>query len=325
MTDHIESVYYVHVDSKNRDSNLFPYGNNYVLNFINPLKNVKRVELVSAKIPNSMYNLTNGSNIMSTNTFPNISISPGFYNSQSLSSELSLRISDSEIIQYQQSEGKFIYLTNDPTSTLTIHSTELSKLLGLKKDHTYTVYTTDGVYGYMYGIKSERVVDFSLNEYVFLDIEEFRTPYFEDLKSIPSSGLNARNMFAAIPLDVQSTQIKTFKESSDYFISMEVPRQTVSRLTIHWYDKDLNPLNFQGFENNAFMLRIHCEQIVNTPVKEPETPDRRLVDEYIKEIKQRIAEQEKKETKKTNVKLGKWVVFASIIGILFYWYVFKKI
>lgn len=255
----MEQIHYIHVDSKNRDANLYPYGNSYVLHIVSPIKNVKSIDLVSAKVPNSMYNITNGTNVITTDSL-NISINNGFYSAQLLENEISTRLNVREGIKYLQAEGKFMYLTNEPGKTFIAKTHEIAKLLGLVKDKIYTVQSLDvSIDGFSYGVKSERVIDLSLNEYVFLDIEEFRTPFFEDAKSLPLSGSSARNMFAVIPMDVPSTHVKTFKENTDFFTQVDIPVQTLSRLTVRWYDKDLNLLNFQGFENNAFIIRIHSK------------------------------------------------------------------
>jgi len=41
----------VFADSKNRDLKLYPSGNSYVLHLTTPIKNVSRVDLVSARVP----------------------------------------------------------------------------------------------------------------------------------------------------------------------------------------------------------------------------------------------------------------------------------
>ena len=56
-------VEYIYVDSRTRDSNLFPNGNTYSVYLANPIKNIKSVDLVSASVPNTIYNLTFGSNV----------------------------------------------------------------------------------------------------------------------------------------------------------------------------------------------------------------------------------------------------------------------
>lgn len=309
------SVYYIHIDSKNRDTTRFPYGNTYVITLPHVIKSVVKVDLIAAKVPNSMYNLTAGTNVFSTNTVT-VSLENGFYSAQLLADEINERLNVNESIQYLQAEGKFVYLTNDSTSAITVNSEEMSKMLGLTQNKTYTVASLDvAINGFSYGVKSDRVVDFSLNEFVFLDIEEFRTPFFSET-----------NTFAVIPMDVPSTHVKTFKENTDYIMSQTLTsQQTISKLTIHWYDKNLKHLNFQGFENNGFVLRVHTNQVV---AQEPEMDERSTVDSMIQEIKTRLAEEEaskkKVEEMKKKVIFGKWAFFMGILGVLVFWYFTKK-
>ena len=57
-----DSVRLLFADSKNRDVALYPSGNSYVLHLTRPIKNIERVDLVSARVPNTMWNCTQGSN-----------------------------------------------------------------------------------------------------------------------------------------------------------------------------------------------------------------------------------------------------------------------
>ena len=306
-------IHHIHVESKNRNMNVYPHGNSYVLNFTNPLKEVIKVDLVSAKIPNSMYNLNYGTNVFSTYITSYSNLIPGHYSACSLVDEMNKHFDiKGERIYYSQFEGKLYYLTNYEGGTFTIYSDELSKMFGLESNVTYTVEPLEfPIYDLYYAVKSHKVVDFSLNEYVFLDIEEFRNPFFNTLSSD-----NAGNMFAVIPMDVVSGQIKTFKETTDYVMTQNTThRMTLSKLTIRWYDKDFKLINFQGFDNNGFVLRVYTQRIV----KKPEKPKLR----YIKELEKREKEKEPPPPPK-KIKFGRWSVFAAIIGILFFWYVSKK-
>jgi hypothetical protein len=305
----VNDEYYIHADSKNRDLSLFPNGNTYVLNFTKPLTGVVRVDLVSARVPNSMYNLTtNTANLTTSFTTAPFFLEPGFYSASTLEYELNRRLSPgNEAVKYSDQEGKFYYLTNTAGSNVFTNSPELAKMLGLNVGKVYTVAPISvSIDAFYYGVKSERVVDFSLNEYVFLDIEEFRGPYFCD---------RADNMFAAIPMDVYSGQIKTFKETSDYVVSRQITNRmaTVSRLTVNWYDKNLQLLNFQGFENNGFVLRVHCERVTGPPPKLPEETPPVYVPPPPPEQK-----------KKKSVLFGKWAVVIGILGVLLFWYTTKK-
>lgn len=305
--------YTIHADSKNRNTDNFPYGNSYVLYLNKPILGVTRVDLISARLPNSMYNLTsNVAKLTTSFTSSPISLTPGFYSASTLEDELNKRLyTADETVYYSQHEGKYYYLTNDPTSTVTTSSPELAKMLGIKSDVIYQVQPLSvSINAFYYGVVSENVVDFSLNEYVFLDIEEFRGPHFSDANG------EADNMFAVIPMDVYSGQIKTFKETSDYIISHKLSNKlmTLSRLTVRWYDKNLNLLNFQGFENNGFVLRVHTDMVTTPPPPQPPLLEPPLPQPI----------QKHQQQKKQKQPFGKWAVFLSIFGILVFWYIRKN-
>ena len=46
-----QSTRLLFADSKNRDVALYPSGNSYVLHLTRPIKNIERVDLVSARVP----------------------------------------------------------------------------------------------------------------------------------------------------------------------------------------------------------------------------------------------------------------------------------
>ena len=69
----------------------------------------------------------------------------------------------------------------------------------------------------------------------------------------------AERSFALIPLDVVSGSYKSFKENSDYRISVEFPSRidSIERLTVSWRDRYGNLLNFNGLDTNEFGIRVH--------------------------------------------------------------------
>jgi hypothetical protein len=124
----------------------------------------------------------------------------------------------------------------------------------------------------------------STNEFVFLDIEELRTTQVTDSKALVGetySGLTIRSTFGMISMDVASGCIKDFKEGSDYVISITYPQPItkLSRLTVRWYDKSGTLLNFNGFENNAFVLRVHEAEL-----KEEEPADTSITEIELKRL-----------------------------------------
>jgi len=255
------------VDSKNRDVTLFPNGNSYVLHLTTPIKNVVRVDLVSARVPNTMYNLTNGTSVFTKDSTA-VSLNPGFYSAYTLATAVT---ADGTLtLDYLANEGHMVFSSANPF-TLTPNSTEFASMVGLTSGTTYTAAlatTLDPGYTGKYIQKSVTLVDFSLNEYVFLDIDELRTPWNLDAKSIDSktgtfSGSNSTRMFAPIVMDVGSGCIKNFHENKDYLIHAAYPEPipSLQRLTINWYDKTGQRLNFRGWNTNAFVLRLHVTDL----------------------------------------------------------------
>ena len=124
----------VFVDSKNRDVQVFPHGNSYVLHLTTPIKNVTRVDLVSARVPNTMYNLTSESNTYQVNS-SNVTLNTGFYSAYGLAQAVTAN--DLVTLDYLPDEGKFIF-SSDTQFQIKIHSTELATMAGLVQGIQYT-------------------------------------------------------------------------------------------------------------------------------------------------------------------------------------------
>jgi hypothetical protein len=255
----------VFADSDNRDVTLYPSGNTYVLHLTTPIKNIERVDLVSARVPNTVRNITDGSNIFSVGS-SNVSVHPGFYSAYGIAGAATANALVT--LDYSPDEGKFVFSnTSAGTFSITIQSEEFAKIVGLSNGstHTATLATAlDPVYAGKYIVRSTTLVDLSINEIVHLDIQELRTPHNVDARKIdgPSgtvSGSNTNRGFAPIMLNVSSGCIKTFTENGDYRISAEFPEpiNVLQRLTVQWVDRNGKLLNFQGWNTNAFVLRIH--------------------------------------------------------------------
>jgi hypothetical protein len=252
-------------DSKNRDVKLYPSGNSYVLHLTTPIKDIERVDLVSARVPNTIANLTNGSNVLAVNS-SNISLNEGFYSVYGLAQAVTA--TGAITLDYAPDEGHFIF-SNATPFTLFVHSQELATMLGLTRGTLYTsalAGPTDPTYATKYIVRSTTLINMSLNEYVFLDIDEFRTPSHVDTGSITGSlgtvsGSNANRNFAPVMMDVGSACIKNFHECKDYQVSVTFPEpiSVLQRLTVRWVDKNGAPLDFRGWETNAFVLRIHIK------------------------------------------------------------------
>lgn len=278
----------IFADSLQRDTTLYPSGNSYTLHLTNPIKNVTKVDLVSAVVPNTMYNLTSTSNVFQVDT-SNIFLNPGFYSMSSLVSTFnsSAQVSSGlATLAYLPGEGRFILYGN--LASVTILTDDMSRILGLPVGTTAsTLLSSNQEYAGMWPnatkyVKSASVINLSINEYVWLDIAEFRTPLTLDARQltqqawgqVTTSGSTAATSFALVPMDVISGSFKSFKENSDYRISVEFPSRidSLERLTVTWRDRYGEPLNFNGLDVNSFGIRVHTVVVPSEPERIESVP-----------------------------------------------------
>ena len=276
----MEDVSLLFVNSKNRDKTLYPSGNSYTLHLTTPIRNITRIDLVSAEIPNTTYNLSATSNIV-INGSSNVSMVPGFYSTSSFCTEFNNSNQTTVRVGYSTAEGRFIFYSSSLSSLSA--TGQLANIIGVTTASSFAassnpVYASNSTFTGMNLIKSANVVDMSTTDYVWLDIDELRTPINVDAKSLVSmptggpsadtgistflqtyQGLTSSTSFAMITMDVPNGEIKTFKEQTDYTISNLYPSRidNLTRLTIKWLDINGQPISFNGLENNSFMLRIH--------------------------------------------------------------------
>ena len=269
----------IFADSRNRDIRLYPSGNSYTLYLTTPIKNVTRVDLVSARVPNTMYNLTNGSNVITVNS-SNLSLNQGFYSAGGLSSAISGAVGNTFSMQYLSNEGHFI-LSNASSFTFRINSSELSNLMGIPQGTTFApklATALDPCYSNTYIFKSNTLIHMNANEYIFLDVDELKTPSHIDAKALSGttgtiSGSNINRAFAPVMMDTPSGGMKIYHENSDYTVSVNYPEpiNSLQRLTVNWYDTNGSLLNFRGSDYHAFILRAHIleEDIRRIPPPPP--------------------------------------------------------
>ena len=275
--------------SQNRDTTLYPNGNSYTLFLNNTIKQITKVELVSASVPNTLYNISDGSNIISISNvngdFLTFSIPNGFYSAPGLASEIIYAAGNATgiTVQYISSQGGMLF-TNTPLFSMIINSTQLAPLLGFPTSvvgqvitasnvsstpgsQVYPLYCDNSVYRGLNWIQSPQVVSMIPIDGIFLDIQELRNFTNEDAQSLTVgtnkfntySGSNASRTFGMIPLDVSSGTIKRFKKNTDYDLEVEFPYpiQKLDRLTIRWTDVYGNVVSFNGLDDNSFLLRFH--------------------------------------------------------------------
>lgn len=294
----------IFADSGNRDVSLYPSGNAYVLHLTTPIKNIERVDLVSARVPNTMYNITNGSNVFAVGS-SNVSIRSGFYSAYGMAQAVSSNALVT--LDYLPDEGKFIF-SNSGAFSITIRSEEFAKIVGLTNGQTYAsslAGSLDPAYTGKNIVRSTTLVNLSINEHVFLDIDELRTSYNIDARKLEGStgtvsGGNANRSFAPIMMDVGSACIKNFHENKDYRVSADYPEPigSLQRLTVRWFDKDGKLLDFRGWDTNAFVLRIHVradpERTLPPPPPLQDVELKRIIDAMTMALPRPQVKEEKK-------------------------------
>ena len=283
----------IFVSSINRDLTKYPSGNSYTLHLTNPIKNVERVELVYAAVPNTMYNLTQNTNFISfsnlvTGQVPSnlvsFSLAPGFYGASGISQELNYAASNITGIScsFLVNEGKFLFTRPMNVGAgpfcMQFNTIESARLMGF--DAGTVLYSSNVQYPasvtevgqyqdhYLYRnkefIKSPRVFALNPNDAIFLDIQELRTVCNEDAHKLSGTsgtytGQNMSRSFGLIPIDVSSGGIVHFNKGNNYdlTISYSYPIQKVDRLTINWVNALGQTVSFNGLEDNSFLLRFH--------------------------------------------------------------------
>lgn len=63
----IVSKHTIIVDSRQRDYNLYPFPNDYLINLMEPHRNVERIELIAAMMPKTEYNINSENNLLIVN------------------------------------------------------------------------------------------------------------------------------------------------------------------------------------------------------------------------------------------------------------------
>ena len=272
-------THYLVVNSNLRDTTLYPSGYSYTMHLTNPIHDVTRVELVQASVPNVIQNLPDGTNAItldgSTFSLPN-----GFYSASGLAAEVQNAIEPvtNVSVTYLSNEGKYLLSrpTADPNGNFTpTLSSTLATLMGFTSTSpgtsasvanqtpptTFNLYANNDRYQNTTFLKSDQLVNLTADNYVFLDVAELNTNRMQQAQKIETNSFStsaSQNNFGPIVLDVSSGAIKHFSETSDYEYGVDYypPISQLSRVTVRWRKTDGTPINFQGLNENSFMIKV---------------------------------------------------------------------
>ena len=277
-------THYLVVNSNLRDTSLYPSGNSYTMHLTNPIHDITRVELVQASVPNVIQNVPDGSDIiqvsnLENNSLHSFSIPNGFYSASGLGTEIQNAINPVTGIDvtYLSNEGKYAFLRSNTYSAFDLKpSALLANLMGFSNTSTRTavevsdlsnatatfpLYANNDRYRENFFIKSDQLVNLTADNYVYLDINELNNGRMHQAQKIEANSFStsaSQNNFGPIVLDVSSGGIKHFSETNDYIYGVDFypPISQLSRVTVRWRKTDVTPINFQGLNENSFILKV---------------------------------------------------------------------
>ena len=277
-------THYLVVNSNLRDTTLYPSGNSYTMHMMNPIRDVTRVELIQASVPNVIQNVVDGSNIiqvsnLETNSLHTFSIPNGFYSATGLGAEIQNAINPVSGIDvtYLSNEGRYVFLRSSAYSAFDLKpSSTLANLMGFSDTSTRTavevqdlsnaaatfpLYANNDRYRENFFIKSDQLVNLTADNYVFLDVNELNNGRMHQAQKIEANSFStsaSQNNFGPIVMDVSSGGIKHFSETNDYSYGVDFypPISQLSRITVRWRKSDGSLINFQGLNENSFMLKV---------------------------------------------------------------------
>jgi hypothetical protein len=262
---------YIYVDSNKRNKTIYPAANSYILHLPDPIQNITRVDVPMVQIPNTIWNLSNTTSVITVNS-TSYNLPPGFYTVSNLLTAINTAITASGVTAtYIPAQGLVIFSSNADSFTVCTNFSDIQRLLGFPSTSTQSSVLSSGGLYTSYGTNiylAPSVVEFSANEILFLDIMELRNPANQEAVSITTTnsggfdGSTARGSLGAVPLNVNVGSIKTFEENTDYCISVVYPKpiSKLTRLTIQWVNSSGQLVGWNGYDSHSFVLRIHYEE-----------------------------------------------------------------
>lgn len=281
-------IHYVTVDSDFRDANLYPSANGYTMHLNNTIHCVTRVELVQAIVPNSTFNIDNGTNIIQVDG-STYSVAPGYYTAPDLAGVIQSAIYPSTGIDvgYNRSQNAFAFYrsTSDPRGVFVItFSTELAKLMGFTSVGPHSgiviadvpipsvvpLFSLNESYQNYVFLRSDTLANLRGDSYIYFDVEELASSKNQQAHKLDNQTFGtsrSQSSFGPIPLNVNPGDIKVFSETSDFCYGNDYnpPIQQLSRLTINWRRPNGDLVDFKSLTEHSAVLRIHAKRKYLSP------------------------------------------------------------
>lgn len=248
------------IDSKDRNTELFPSPNDYEIVLDDDINDVVSVQLVSADVPFSSYMINDVFNtihvIVGGVTYAVTLITGDYTVPSELGAHIQARLNDvtastNFTVDYDTVKDNFKFRSKVAfTLSFAGRSNPLSMLLGfIKQDYVSSV-DSGAPDAYDNVVKAPFRKDFAFNRYVYLVIEQF------ELNKGNAKPIN--KSFAALTKQYTSLAMNDHPKIVKYF-SPTIPR--LSKLRIYFYDRFGNKYDFQNQDHRLELQFTSFKQL----------------------------------------------------------------
>lgn len=274
----MEQVSYIHVDSRSRDTTLYPFSNSYTVFLNKPITNVTRVDLVSAIVTNPF---TSGT----SNAYLWLDITelrtPSTYTASKLTltnvgplASPTVGIATIGTVNGTTVAGQANQVYTNVASTATGNGTGARFTVtrsgtGAVSAVTLAVAGSGYSVGDTITIAGASMGGATPADNITFTVATVGTNQIQ--RNQPSSQTPATS-FAAIPINVATNFQQTYREMSDYPWSVAYPSRldSIERLTIRWLDYQGSVVTFgtggsTTYDPNMFILRVYTQVVPTTP------------------------------------------------------------
>lgn len=269
----MEQVSYIHVDSRNRDTALFPFSNTYTVFLNTPIMNVTRVDLVSVMVNNPFssyaYLWLDITELRTPSTYDARKLT--LTNVGPLASPIVPILTISGLVGYTNIAQNQVY--TNIASTTTGNGTGARFTVVRNGSGTPTVTLVVAGSGYSVGntitLAGATVGGSTPGDNITFTVATIGT---NQIQRNQTSSQTPATSFAVIPMDVATNVQRTFKETTDYAYSVTYPSRldTIERLTVRWADYTGATVTFgtpgsTTYDPNMFVLRVYTQVVPTTP------------------------------------------------------------
>ena len=268
--------YYIVIDSRDRNHDLYPNPNNYQIEFDNVLKSVVSIELVSAELPAVQYNINENNNILHFTegaTTLQAEVTIGQYDdiadlSVALQTALNTAIGSSAdyTVTYSTITRKFTITKGSGTFEL--------KFVGDSEtfvhEQTRTTYLEKSI-GSVIGFSRNDLtgsLSYTGDQQYNLGGENYVLLYVKELENLESVSGNSviHDTFTKINLDTYNdNNVKFYNQLDEYIsrVSFVPPLASLGQMIIKFYNYNGSFYDFSGREHSLY-FKITC---FNQPVE----------------------------------------------------------